>query len=195
MSYLTKEQYKIPDYIIPLFDTLAYSGFTNQPANDDVQVVSNNAGDIGLITLFGIDNSDVLIYQTLTLNGVTAVDSVISPKWKTIYGAFMGDIYGKNITAAVGIITLKEKSGGLTIATIAATKISTGMVGFSMTGKNIAIIHVSGNLYFKNGSAASTANGYPFSSGEKLLVKPSELFYLISDGAAATSKILVYKDN
>lgn len=194
MAYLTREQHKIPDYIVPTFDTLAYSGFTNQPTNDDVQAVSSNAGDTGKLTIFGIDNGDNLTYDTIILNGTTPVDSVISPRWKTIYGAFMGDIYGKNITAAIGTITLKEKSGGATITTLSAAAISTGMVGFDMRGKNISIIQVSGNLYFNQTVAVTTANGYPFASAEKFLVKPSDLFYLISDGSGATSKILVYKD-
>lgn len=194
MAYLTREQHKIPDYIVPVFDTLSYAGFTNQPANDDVQAVSNNTGDTGKLTIFGIDNGNTLTYQTITLNGTTPVDSVLSPKWKTIYGAFMGDIYGKNIAAAVGTITMKEKSGGLTITTIGAGKISTGMVGFDMRGKNVSVIQVSGNLYFNQTVAVTTANGYPFASTEKFLVKPSDLFYLISDGSGATSKILVYKD-
>lgn len=195
MAYLVKEQYKIPDYIIPLFDTLAHSGFTNQPAGDAVEILSNNAGDTGLVTVFGTNHTTgILKHETVKLAGTTVV-STSESNWGNIYGVFLGDIYGKNITPAIGTITIREASGDLSITTISATKISKGMVGFSMTGKNIVIVHVSGNLYFNHGVAVTTVNGYPFSTGEKLAVTPSELFYLISDASGATSKILIYKDN
>ena len=195
MAYLTKEQYKTPDYTIPLFDTLAYSGFTNQPDGDAVEILSDSASDTGLLTIFGTNKTTgALKYETVTLAGTDAV-TTDEDDWDDIYGVLLGDINGKNISPAVGTVTLREASGNAAITTITAAKISTGMVGFSMTGKNIVIIHVSGNLYFNHGTAVTVANGYPFSSGEKFTVKPTDLFYLISDGSAATSKILVYKDN
>jgi len=183
-----------PSYIIPLFSTLAWSGFTNQPDGDGVEVVSNSASDTGKLTIFGTNKTTgVLEYETITLTGATVV-STVEDDWDDILGAFLGDIYGKNIKAAVGTITLRKATGDGAITTLTAAAISTGMVGFDLRSLNISIIHVSGNLYFNQGAAVTVANGYPFSTGEKFLVKTDDLFYLISDGTGATSKILVYKD-
>lgn len=192
---LVTEKFRKIKYIVPTFQLLAWSGFTNQPANDDVQVVSNSASDVGKVTLWGIDNSDNLQYHTVTLNGITAVDSVLVPKWKTVYGAFMGDVYGRNIKAAVGTITLKEKSGGLAITTIAAGNISTGMVGFILPGLSVEFINVSGNLYLYPNAACTTANGYPFAAAEHFQIVGDISFdTLISDGSGATAKIVVYEE-
>lgn len=180
-------------YIIPLFDVNAWSGFTNQPDGDGVEIVSNSASDTGLITIFGTNKTTgALKYETVTLTGTTFV-STVELDWGNVMGAFLGNIYGQGITPAVGTITLREASANATITTIATTKISKGMPGFIMPGLNVRIILVSGNIYFKNGAAASVANGYPLASAEKLDVKQSDLFYLISD-TDATAKILVYAD-
>lgn len=194
MAYLTKEQHKTPKYIIPLFSTLAWSGFTNQPTNDGVEIVSDSASDVGKLTIFGTTTStNALVYETITLNGTTPV-STVKTDWDKVYGAFLGDIYGQNIVAAVGTITLREASGNLSITTLTAGAISKGMVGFDLRGFNITLIQVSGNLYWNKGTAVTTANGYPFSSAEKFSINTDDLIYLISDGSGATSKIIVYKD-
>jgi hypothetical protein len=180
-------------YIVPLFDVNAWSGFTNQPDGDGVEIVSNNASDTGLITIFGTNKTTgALEYETITLTGTDAV-STVETDWDDIKGAFLGNIYGQSITPAVGTITLREASTDGAITTIAATKISKGMPGFIMPGLNVRIIDVSGNLYFKNGAAATTTNSYPFAAAEKLDVKQDDVFYLISD-TNATAKILVYAD-
>lgn len=190
---LVREIYKTIDYIIPLFDVGAWSGFTNQPDGDVVQVVSNNAGDTGLITIFGtVKTTGEFKYETVTLNKTTAVETK-EDDWENIYGAFMGDIYGKNIVAAVGTITIKKKTGALDIATIAATKISTGHIGFNLRGKNIRIRRISGNVYYNNG-VVTTVNGHLLDADEPYLNCLNDgLFYLISD-TAATAKITVFKD-
>ena len=87
---------RLSSYIIPMFDLLAWSGFTNQPTNDGVEVVSNNAGDTGKCTIFGTTNSTgAFAYETITLNGVTAV-ATTKTDWGNVYGVFLGDIYGQN---------------------------------------------------------------------------------------------------
>lgn len=194
MATLTKEQFKIPKYIIPLFNTLAWSGFTNQPDGDAVEVVSNNAGDTGLLTLFGkTKTKGEFKHETIQLKGTTAVKTN-ELDWDDIYGGFLGDIHGQNIKAAVGTITIREASNDQPITTLTVGKISTGMVGFDLRGQNITVIHVSGNLYLTQGEAATTANSYPFSTGEKFQIKTKDLLYLVSDGSGATSKILIYED-
>ena len=44
---ITNERYKTVDFIIPTFDVTAWSGFTNQPDGDKVEIISNNAADTG----------------------------------------------------------------------------------------------------------------------------------------------------
>jgi hypothetical protein len=190
---ITNERYKTIDFIIPTFDVTAWSGFTNQPDGDKVEIVSNNAADTGLITIFGtVKTTGAFKYETITLKGTTVV-ATTEEDWDDIYGAFLGDVYGKNIKAAVGTITLREASTDQTITTLAATKISTGHIGFNMLGKNIRIRRVSGNLYYKNG-VVTTANGHLLDAGEPYLnVVNDGMFYLISDGSAATAKITVFK--
>ena len=58
---LTKEQFRQINFIVPLFDVGEWSAFENQPTDDDIQVVSSNTGDTGLLTLVGLDNADNLI--------------------------------------------------------------------------------------------------------------------------------------
>ena len=77
--------------IIPVFDISTIPAL-NQPNNGDIQVLSDNSGDTQAITLYGIDNADVFKTHTIVLNGTSAVDSVLNPKWKYLYGAFLGDI-------------------------------------------------------------------------------------------------------
>jgi hypothetical protein len=194
MSVLTREQFKIPKYMIPLFNVSAWSGFSNQPDGDAVEIVSNNANDTGLLTIFGkTKTTGQFKYETVTLKGTTVV-TTSELDWDDIYGVFLGNINGRNIKPAVGTIVLKEASHGQTITTLTTGRISTGMVGFDLRGYNITIIHASGNLYFTQGEIATTDNGYPLSTGEKLKIKTNELFYLISDTTGATSKIFVYEN-
>ena len=192
---ITREKYKTIDYIIPLFDITEWSGFTNQPDGDGVEVLSNSASDVGLLTIFGTNKTTgALGYETITLTGITAV-STVETDWDDIMGVFLGDINGNNISPAVGTITLREASGNLAITTLAATKISGGMIGFNLDGRNIRIRRVSGNLYYKNGEAATVANGHLLDAGEYFLnVANTDMFYLISDGSAATVKLTVFKD-
>jgi hypothetical protein len=191
---ITNERYKTVDHIIPTFDVTAWSGFTNQPDGDKVEIVSNNAADTGLITIFGtVKTTGEFKYETITLKGTTAV-ATTEEDWDDIYGAFLGDIYGKNIKAAAGTITIREATGDQAITTLTTGKISTGHIGFDMLGKNIRIRRVSGNLYYKNGEPATTANGHLLDAGEPYLnVVNDGIFYLISDGSAATAKITVFK--
>lgn len=193
MALSVLERHKIIKYVVPLFDVTAWSGFTNQPANDGVEVISNNAGDTGLLTIFGTTTgTGALVHETISLNGTTPV-STVKTNWGNILGAFLGDVTGQNITPAVGTITIREASANATITTLTANKISTGMVGFSLPGLNATYIQVSGNLYLKNNLAATVANGYPFASAEKLpITGSSEIDTLISDVSAATAKLVVW---
>ncbi len=180
-------------YIIPMFDLLAWSGFTNQPAGDGVEVVSNNAGDTGKCTIFGTKNSDGSFqYETITLNGVTAV-ATTKTDWGNVYGVFLGDIYGQNISPAVGTITVREASADQTITTLAANAISKGMVAFNLTGKNIILNVHSGNVWKRCAGPVTTANGLKMNltGGNIKEEKIASMLYLISDTTGATAQIEV----
>jgi hypothetical protein len=190
-----KEIFKQILRIIPIFEITAIST-ANQPSNDDIQVVSDSASDTQKITLQGVDNNDVFQSVEVTLNGVTAVDSVLVPKWKTLYGAFLGDKYGIISKRAVGTITIKEKSGGLSIATIAATKLSTGSFRFYLGGQNVVLENISGNTFFNTLSQASTTGASGQMTGRmanEIKVSQSGTPYVsvISDSSGSTAQIYV----
>lgn len=92
-------------------------GFTNQPAGDVVEVLSASASDVTqTVTIYGTTNgTTTVVSETVTLNGTTAV-ATTKNDWGLILG-FEID-YGKPLAA--GNITLREQSGGLTIATLSA---------------------------------------------------------------------------
>jgi len=194
MSTLVKALHRAIKTIIPIFELTAIST-SNQPANDDIQVISDNAGDTQIITLFGIDNSDVFQAKQLTLNGTTAVDSVLVPKWKTFYGAFLGDKYGNISARATGTITIREKSGGLAIATITAGKLSTGCLYFDVTGRDIIVENIAGNTWFNTKGVANIAGASGQLTGrmsaELLVLSEYKYISLISDGTGSTAQVYV----
>ena len=189
---LFKKAFRQIKTIVPIFEVTAISA-SNQPTNDDVQVLSNNAGDTQTITLFGIDNSNVFQVRTLTLTGTTAVDSVLDPKWKTIYGAFLGDTRGNISKRAVGIITIREKSGGQAIATIAAGKLSTGALFFDIKGQDVTIENIDGNTYFNPDGLASTTGACGQMTGRMSRdIVAGDYLSLISDATGSTVQMYVY---
>jgi len=87
-------------------------GFTNQPAGDDVEVLSSDAGDTTqIVTIKGtLNGTDTVTSVNVNLNGLTAVSTS---------GTSWGKILRVTCNAAnAGNITIREKSGGLPIATI-----------------------------------------------------------------------------
>lgn len=189
----TQQMGRMSQYIIPMMDIGAWSGFTNQPANDRVEVVSNNAGDTGKCTIFGTtQGTGAFAYETITLNGVTAV-ATTKVDWGNIYGIFLGDIEGKNITPAVGTITIREASADQTITTLAANAISKGMVAFNLTNKDILINVHSGNVWKRTAGVVTTANGFKMNltGGNIKDERIASMLYLISDTTGATAQIEV----
>lgn len=109
--------------------TAAGVAFTNQPANDQITVVSDAAGDTTqTVTIIGTTHGGVVVVEeTIALNGVAAVDSV-KLDW--------GVILAVKVSAAhAGTITVSEKSGGLAITTLAAGTNSKGVETVTGTDK------------------------------------------------------------
>jgi len=100
------------------------SGFDNQPSNEGVHILSDDAADVLVpITVIGITNGGhVVVVETKTThatNGTTAVTTA-----KTNWGVLLA--VKKPVT--VGTITLQEASGDATIITLAPTVTSAGVV-------------------------------------------------------------------
>lgn len=177
--------------IMPTFEITAYSGFSNQPSGDAIEIVSNNAGDTGWITLWGSSNGKTdIVYEEIQLKGTTVV-TTSKTDWGNLYGAFLGKVDGSNMKAAVGTITIREASADQTITTIATTKYSVGMIGFFIPHELIEIYKVSGNLWYNPLELVSSANGWPLGTSPEQL-KLKDYIFLISDGSGATAKIKVY---
>ncbi|MDD4157757.1 MAG: hypothetical protein PHY08_14435, partial [Candidatus Cloacimonetes bacterium] len=181
-------------YIIPMMDLLAWSGFTNQPDGDDVEIVSNSASDTGKCTVFYTKKSDgSFAYTTVTLTGTNAKALTGDTDVDDVLGVFLGDIEGKNITPAVGTITLREANADQTITTLAANAISKGMVAFDLTGKEIILNVHSGNVWKRTAGVVTTANGFKMNltGGNIKEEKIASYLYLISDTSGATAQIEV----
>lgn len=93
--------------------------FANQPANDAVEVLSSDAGDVSNVTVYGTTNgTDTVVAETITLNGTTPVSSV-KLDW--------GLILGVEKSATIGTITVQEASGNADITTLAPSATSKGV--------------------------------------------------------------------
>jgi len=101
--------------------TGAGAAFTNQPANDQLTVVSSNAADTTqTVTIIGTTHGGVVVVEeTIALTGVVAVDSV-KVDWGLILAVKISDNHA-------GTVTVKEKSGGATIVALATGTNSAGV--------------------------------------------------------------------
>lgn len=95
--------------------------FTNQPANDGIEIVSSNAGDTTqTITIIGTTTgTDTVVVETKTLNGTTPV-SFTKVDWGQV-------LAWKKSAATLGTITIREASADQTIATSTASDLSGGV--------------------------------------------------------------------
>ena len=181
--------------VIPIFEVTAVSG-SNQPANDDIELISDSASDTQKITLLYYDNSDVLQQVTTTMNGTTQVVVTSTSKPKTLLGAFLGDEKGNISARAVGTITIREASANQTIATIAVGKLSTGMAHFIVKGEDVVIENIAGNTWFNVLGLASTTGASGQLTGRmsvEVTVSPEKYLSLISDGTGSTVQVYVLK--
>lgn len=88
--------------------------FTDLAADDDLEVVSDNAADTTQdITVVGRDAAGDVVQETVTLNGTTPVVlSTLGVIQRVLKATLDGD--------AAGIVTVRRASGGATVATIPA---------------------------------------------------------------------------
>jgi len=101
------------------FTTKTGGDFANQPAGDTVDVVSDDAGDVGqTVTVYGLVGA-ALETETYTLNGLT--EDTGAKAFVRIHAVVISAAHAGNVIA-------HEHSGGLAIVTIATGTLSVGRI-------------------------------------------------------------------
>lgn len=100
------------------------AAFTNQPANDAIEILSDNALDITQsVTLIGTTTAtDTVVVEVLALDVLDGTTPTVTTKvdWGVLMAAKLSG-------AALGTITIREASGDATITTIAPAALSAGV--------------------------------------------------------------------
>ena len=123
----------------------AQSSFTNQPANDGVEVISSSAADTTqTATVIGTTYGTInVVRETVSLNGVTQV-ATTKTDWGTIRAVRLS-------AACAGTVTVREASANATITTLAA-----GVLAKDVTPKLLELHRVVSNA---NDTTPSTHPG------------------------------------
>lgn len=189
-------KYKKQAYVIPLFQ-VGGAAFTNMPANDGVEIISDNAGDVNKITIFGTTYSTgALVWETVTMLGATQAPT-IKVDWGNVLGVRLGDIYGKDSTVAVGTITVREASGNAQICQLTAGLRSAGSQVFLLPGRDIIIHYKSGNTWKNANHQAiypTINNSFIYTAGMAKDEGIREYLYLLGDVTGSTAQIEVTED-
>ena len=188
--------YKKPKVIIPATLITNWSGFSNQPDGDGLEILSNSTSDTGLCTIWGTNKlTGALEVETVTLAGTVEVKTAML-QWDDIIAVFVGDRYGGNITAAVGTITVREASANQTVITLSAADTHAGMLMIDARGHNVEIDNASGKIYWNTLSVASATNGYydVGTASNRFKVGVKDYLSIISDDTGCTTSVIVYED-
>lgn len=95
--------------------------FTNQPADDGVEVISDDAGDVQQCTIYGTtDGTDTVVKETITLLGLTQ-KATTKTDWGVILAVTLSSV-------AIGTVTVREASANQTIVAFSAGESSKGVV-------------------------------------------------------------------
>lgn len=193
---ITSENYKHVKYIVPAVTITNWSGFSNQPDGDGVEIVSDSASDVGKCTIFGTDKTTgAMCHETVTLTGTNAV-STTKTNWDDIVCIFLGNYDGDNITAAVGTITVREASGNQAITTLSAAAFHKGMFCLYVPGKNVIVSQASGKLYYHNTAIATATNGFydAGTAAKDHYMGVDSYLYIISDDSGTSIQVRVMED-
>lgn len=106
---------------VTMVNGVAGGNFANQPADDGVEVVSDNVNDDTTVTIWGTENGDAstLFSEIVTLNGTTFVPTV-KVDWDNIVAVELG-------ASQAGTITIREASGDAAITTITTGNTKAGI--------------------------------------------------------------------
>ena len=190
-AYFLEELRKIKT-IVPQMTVTNWSAYTNQPANDGVEVISDSASDVGRCTIWGTTYATgALTYETVTLTGTTVVNTS-KTDWGNVYGIFLGESNGTKITRAVGTITVREKSADQAITTLTASEFQDGMVCFNCPGQIVQFSNYSGTLYWSTLiTAATSLNAVTEVGVVNIPVLVDKYLSLISDNTGAVVQLIV----
>ncbi len=106
-----------------LISTQTGDDFSNQPSSDDIELVSDAAGDTDIeVTIYGTDTSDEYQTETITTDGSDGTTPVTSAN-------SYNNLMGAEITSGSpsGTLTLREASGDLEITTLTSGSTSSGI--------------------------------------------------------------------
>ena len=100
------------------------SAFTNQPANDGIEVISDAAGDTTqTITIIGTTTAtDTVVVETITLNGTSQVSTT-----KTDWGQILAVKVASGTLTAASTVTIREASANQTVTTLTPSVTSRGI--------------------------------------------------------------------
>jgi hypothetical protein len=187
---------KMVERIIPALTVKNWSGFTNQPDGDAVEILSSDALDVGLCTIWGtVKTTGEFKGETVTLTG-TDVVTTVENDWDDIVGVFLGDKNGDNITRAVGTITVREASANGEITTITATYFHSGMITLELRGLEAEIALSSGTVYWNTLEVATELNGAKRAADIETVfrIQTDDYLWVIANNNGADICILVFHD-
>lgn len=106
---------------VTMLTTGAGVAFTNQPANDGIEILSSSAADTTQsVTIIGTTNgANTVVVETKALNGTTPVSTT-----KTDWGVILAV---KLSASCAGTVTIREASADQTVTTILTTVLSKGV--------------------------------------------------------------------
>lgn len=102
----------------------AGSAFTNQPANDGLEIISDAAGDTTqTITIVGTTTgTDTVVVETVTLNGTSQVTTT-----KTDWGVILAAWVATGTLTAASTVTIREASANQAVTTLTPSITSRGV--------------------------------------------------------------------
>lgn len=122
-------------------------GFTNQPANDGITIVSDDNGDNQTVTIIGTTHGGVIITsEDIVLTGTTPANSV-KVDW--------GKILAIKLSAqTAGTLTVKETSGGATIIAVSGGLGTTSVGVISVAAESQGAFNVKPKVVASDTSSA-----------------------------------------
>jgi hypothetical protein len=191
---VVKENFKTREYSIPRFQISTWNGFSNQPANQGVELISNNVGDVGKCTVIGTTfGTNNIVLETVQLNALTAVPTV-KTDWGNILGVMLCNADGTSCVQAIGTVTCRRANDDAAICTVAASKLSTGLIAFNIVNKNFLFNVKSGQVWFSTVSTPTTANVADIAAGDSFTEKVASRIMFISNASAAECVAWVFSD-
>lgn len=110
-------------------------GYTNQPLNDGVEILSSSAADVQTATVIGTTTGgNVTVVESIVLTGTTFV-STLKVNWGQVLAI-------KLSSAAVGTITVRKATGDATITTLAPSATSSGVTTVTNTAAYNRVVSV-----------------------------------------------------